>query len=88
MRTFLDLGLDAHSDPWSGSRPMSPDGLPLLGRPRGFDNLVVAGGHGMFGLSLAPATALALSEMLIDGRSSTDLSAFHPDRFSLRRLAS
>ncbi len=88
MRSFLDLDLDEHSDPWSGSRPMSPDGLPLIGRPRGFDNLVVAGGHGMFGLSLAPATALALSEMLVDGRSSTDLSAFHPDRFSRRRMAS
>jgi D-amino-acid dehydrogenase len=87
MRTFLDLDLDANFDPWSGGRPMTPDGLPLLGRPHGFDNLVVAGGHGMFGLSLAPATALALSELIVDGRSSTDLSSFHPDRFGRRRIA-
>ena len=90
MLTFLDLDLDldAYFDPWSGSRPMTPDGLPLLGRPHGFENMVVAGGHGMFGLSLAPATALALSELIIDGRSPTDLSDFHPERFSRRRMAS
>ena len=45
-----------------------------------------AGGHGMFGLSLAPATALVVSELIGDGRADTDLAAFHPDRFTLRRL--
>ena len=88
LRTFLALDLDDHHSPWAGSRPMSPDGLPLLGRPRGLENLIVAGGHGMFGLSLAPATALALSEWIVDGRTDTDLSDFDPDRFSIRRLVS
>ena len=58
----------------------------MLGRPRGLDNLVIAGGHGMFGLSLAPVTALAISELIIDGRSATDLTDFHPDRFTVGRL--
>ena len=86
MRRFIDLDFDAHFGTWSGSRPMSPDGLPLMGRPKGYSNLVLAAGHGMFGLSLAPTSALALSELIIDGRSSIDLSDFGPDRFTLRRL--
>lgn len=87
MRTFIDLDFDASFDTWAGSRPMSPDGSPLLGRPKGFDNLVLATGHGMFGLSLAPASAMALSELIVDGASSVDLSDFDPDRFTFRHLA-
>ncbi len=86
MRTFVDLDFDARFDTWAGSRPMSPDGLPLLGRPKGHRNLVVAAGHGMFGLSLAPVSALAVSELILEGSSCTDLTEFHPDRFTLRNL--
>jgi D-amino-acid dehydrogenase len=86
MRTFINLDYAAPFDTWAGSRPMSPDGLPLLGRPNGYTNLVVAAGHGMYGLSLAPSTALALSELIVDGTSSTDLTDFNPDRFTLRGL--
>ena len=86
LRTFVELDFGAASDTWAGGRPMSPDGLPLLGRPKDLSNVVMAGGHGMFGLSLAPATALVVSELIGDGRADTDLAAFHPDRFTLRRL--
>ena len=85
LRKYLNLEWDAAFDTWSGSRPMSPDGLPLMGRPREFDNLIVAAGHGMFGLSLTPSSAVALSELIIDGRSSIDLTDFNPDRFHLRK---
>lgn len=86
MRQVIELDFDAHFDTWAGSRPMSPDGLPLMGRPRDFSNLVLAAGHGMFGLSLTPVSAIALSELVLDGRSSVDLSDFDPDRFTLRKL--
>lgn len=43
--------------PWSGLRPCSPDGLPYLGKVRGLSNVVIATGHAMLGLSLAPVTA-------------------------------
>jgi D-amino-acid dehydrogenase len=86
LRTFVDLDFDAATDTWAGGRPMSPDGLPLLGRPSGSSNVVMAGGHGMFGLSLAPATALVVAELITDGRADTDLAPFNPDRFTLRRL--
>ena len=80
MRPFLDLEWTEQWEPWSGSRPMSPDGLPLIGRPRTLANVVVAGGHGMFGLTLAPATAHVVAELIVDGGTSVDLSAFDPDR--------
>ena len=89
LRRYLNLDWDGSFDTWSGSRPMSADGLPLMGRSRDYDNLVVAAGHGMFGLSLAPASGLALAEMISDGDTSVDLSDFNPDRFRfpIRRSA-
>ena len=48
--------------------------------PRRFSNVVIAGGHGMYGLTLAPATARAVAELIVDGDPSTDLAAFDPDR--------
>ena len=80
MRRYLDLAWEERFDTWAGSRPMSADGLPLIGRTRRFANVVIAGGHGMFGLTLAPATGRAVAELLVDGRPSTDLSPFDPDR--------
>jgi glycine/D-amino acid oxidase-like deaminating enzyme len=40
----------------------------------------------MFGLSLAPVSALAVSELVLDGSSSIDIADFDPDRFTLRNL--
>jgi D-amino-acid dehydrogenase len=80
MRAFLDLDWESRRQAWAGSRPMSADGLPLIGRARRYANVVVAGGHGMYGLTLAPPTAHAVAELVVDGRSSTELAAFDPDR--------
>jgi D-amino-acid dehydrogenase len=80
MRRYLDLAWDERSDTWAGSRPMSADGLPLIGRTRRLTNVVIAGGHGMYGFTLAAATARAVAELIVDGTSSTDLRAFDPDR--------
>ncbi|MGI9030652.1 MAG: NAD(P)/FAD-dependent oxidoreductase, partial [Ilumatobacteraceae bacterium] len=80
MRPFLDLDWESRREAWAGSRPMSADGLPLIGRTRRLANVVVAGGHGMYGLTLAPSTARAVAELIVDGRPSTELAAFDPDR--------
>jgi len=80
MRPFLDLDWESQRDAWAGSRPMSADGLPLIGRTRRLANVVIAGGHGMYGLTLAPSTARAVAELIVDGRASSDLAAFDPDR--------
>lgn len=69
-------------EPWVGLRPVSPDGMPYLGRVPHLDNLVVATGHAMMGLSLAPVTGKLVSEILTNRPTSIALDALAPDRFS------
>ncbi len=66
---------------WAGLRPISPDGLPLIGSLPGQESLFVATGHGMLGVTLAPATAALLTPLVLDGRRSPESEPFRPDRF-------
>jgi D-amino-acid dehydrogenase len=66
---------------WRGLRPCSPDGLPYIGRTDRFDNVVLATGHGMMGLSLGPATGKLVSEAIAEEVDSMAIDAFSPDRF-------
>jgi D-amino-acid dehydrogenase len=68
--------------PWAGLRPCSPDGLPYIGRSRDYDNVLVAAGHAMLGVTLAPATGLVISELLAGHKTSAPLEQFAPDRFT------
>ena len=70
---------------WVGMRPLTPDGLPVIGAVPGADNVYLATGHGMLGVTLAPATAVALAELMVTGRRSAALSPFDPARFLPRR---
>ncbi|MBT8282626.1 MAG: FAD-binding oxidoreductase, partial [Muriicola sp.] len=63
-----------------GLRPVSPDGLPYIGRTSGFSNLTVATGHAMMGWSLGPATGKLVSELISEQPLSMPLDSFHPDR--------
>ena len=65
---------------WAGLRPATPDGLPLLGPIDGMPGLYVASGHGMLGVTLAPASAVAIAAMLDSGRVPAELEAFRPLR--------
>ncbi len=69
-------------EPWVGLRPVSPDGMPYLGKNPRLDNLVVATGHAMMGLSLAPVTGKLVTEILTNRPSFIPLGALAPDRFS------
>ena len=69
------------AEAWAGFRPMTPDSLSMIGRLGSNDNAYVASGHGMFGITLAPATALAVVEMVESGRIPERLKAFDPARF-------
>jgi D-amino-acid dehydrogenase len=73
--------MPAEKDTWFGFRPASPDGLPYIGRNGKFNNLIIATGHGMMGLSLGPATGLLVSELVAGVKSSIDIKAFSPNRF-------
>lgn len=66
---------------WRGLRPCAPDGLPLIGRVDGVENLVVATGHGMAGTTLAPITAKLVAEVLQGLPPTVDLEPMRPDRF-------
>jgi D-amino-acid dehydrogenase len=68
-------------EPWKGLRPCSPDGLPYLGRTARYDNLVIATGHAMMGLSLAPITGRLVGQLVAGERPEHDLTLLSPDRF-------
>ena len=69
---------------WAGARPMTPDGLPVIGLAPGFGNLAVASGHAMLGVTLAPATGEAIAELLTTGRVPEVVRPFDPGRFGRR----
>ena len=68
-------------EPWVGLRPCSPDGLPYLGEARGQSRVVVATGHAMLGLSLAPVTGMLVAKLVSGEASEIDLAALNPARF-------
>jgi glycine/D-amino acid oxidase-like deaminating enzyme len=68
-------------------RPVTDDGLPLIGRVPGGAGAYVATGHGPWGILNAPATGLALAELIVDGAaSSVDLRPFDPARLPASRI--
>jgi len=66
---------------WRGLRPLTPDDRPILGRTRAFENLVIATGHGMSGISQGPITGQLVAELCRGEPPSLPLAAFSPDRF-------
>ena len=75
-----------HPDPdgpveaWAGLRPATPDGLPLIGALAGLDGIYLATGHGMLGVTLAPATANLLAPLVLEDRAAPELTPFDPAR--------
>jgi D-amino-acid dehydrogenase len=67
---------------WRGLRPCSPDGLPIIGRAPGRERLVLATGHGMWGLQLGPLTGRLVADVLLHQTPSMDLRPLRPERFA------
>ena len=67
---------------WMGMRSFLPDGLPAIGRVPGFDNVYVATGHGMNGVTLAPMTGAVIADLMVRGHVDLDLRPFDPARFA------
>jgi D-amino-acid dehydrogenase len=59
---------EPHAEPvlesWYGWRPMTPDSLPFIGRAPALDNVYLAAGHGMLGVSMSPATGRLIAELM------------------------
>lgn len=84
LRPLLS-GLDwsRRADEWVGPRPLSSDGVPLVGRTA-TPGVFVAGGHGMWGVTLGPLTGRLLARQVATGQTPSELKALDP----LRRLRS
>ena len=67
---------------WNGMRPLSPDGLPFIGRANQYSNVVIAGGHAMIGLSLAAGTGKVVEEIINNEKTSVPIDAFNVNRFN------
>jgi D-amino-acid dehydrogenase len=65
-----------------GMRPLTPDGLPVIGPIPDYRNLTVASGHAMLGVTLGPATGEAMAELITTGKSPAAIEPFAPSRFS------
>jgi D-amino-acid dehydrogenase len=83
-RYYPDLAvtMPATETVWRGLRPCSPDGLPYIGRLKHLQNLTLATGHGMMGVSLGPATGQLVAETVTGRTASLSLHPFAPERFS------
>ena len=66
---------------WRGPRPVTPDGLPVVGRVPRRERVILATGHCMLGLSLAPVTGKLVAELAGGRPPSVDLDPLSPDRF-------
>ncbi len=67
---------------WAGLRPMTPDGLPVLGPSPDVAGLYYATGHGRNGILLAPLTGRLIAELIVAGTSPDGLDPFLPARFA------
>ncbi len=68
-------------EPWAGLRPVSPDGIPYLGRVRDLPNLIVSTGHAMMGLSLGPVSGRLAADLLAGDEPFRPIEAMAPGRF-------
>lgn len=77
----FEVALPERKEIWYGFRPCSPDGLPYLGNSQRLQNLVIAGGLGMMGLSLGPAVGKTVSELVQNEKRKKEIEIFNPERF-------
>jgi D-amino-acid dehydrogenase len=69
-------------EPWVGLRPVTPDGLPYIGRTNRWRNLTVATGHAMMGLSLGPITGQLAAQIIAGEKTTISIDLLSPDRYA------
>jgi D-amino-acid dehydrogenase len=77
----LDIQPPDTGKAWFGYRPVTPDGLPYIGRHKQYNNLVFAGGHAMLGVSAAAGTGKLVEEIIGKKQLEIPVLAFDPARF-------
>ena len=76
------LGAAATLDVRVGFRPVTPDGLPVLGAVRGLDSLAFATGHGDYGIEVGPYSGALVADQLIGSEPPWPLDPYAPERFA------
>jgi D-amino-acid dehydrogenase len=66
---------------WYGWRPMTYDSLPIIDRSPKYDNVFIAAGHNMLGLSMAPATGKLVAELVSGSTPHIDPTPYRVGRF-------
>ena len=80
IRPLLDgVGWHDVRDEWVGARPLTADGLPLVGASA-TEGVFVAAGHGMWGVTLGPLTGRLLADQIVTGARPPELTALDPLR--------
>jgi D-amino-acid dehydrogenase len=82
VREYL-VGMDDFEllEIWRGLRPLTPDGLPIIGRSQQWRNLTIATGHGMQGIALGPVTGKVVAQLICGEAPCVDLSGLREERF-------
>ena len=91
VRDLLEYACDLVPAAWSarfegvrvGLRPATDDELPIIGRSSSMPGVFYATGHFRNGVLLAPLTAFAIADLVLDKRSAPELAITRPDRFGL-----
>lgn len=84
VKTFypgLKIDFPPKNQIWTGLRPVSPDGLPYIGKTEHFDNLLISGGNAMLGISEGAAAGQIISDIVERRSTPIDISAFRVGRF-------
>ncbi len=79
--TDIEINPDERANATSGLRPVSPDGVPFIGKTSKYNNLTVAAGHAMMGWSLGPITGQLVAELVANKNTSVNVSPLAPERF-------
>ncbi len=77
---FPDAGDFKNAQRWCGNRPMTSDGVPIIG-PTKYKNLYLNTGHGHLGWTLSAGSAKLITEQILDIRTKLDIADYSVDRF-------
>jgi D-amino-acid dehydrogenase len=80
QKLFPEMDGEATATKWMGSRPSTPDSLPLIGRTPKNPRIICAFGHSHLGLTLGAVTAELVAD-IVAGRKPKEIAALKPDRF-------
>ncbi|MBD0832555.1 NAD(P)/FAD-dependent oxidoreductase [Aestuariibaculum sediminum] len=78
----IEINEEERAQATAGLRPVSPDGVPFIGKTKKYKNLTVAAGHAMMGWSLGPITGKLVAELVDNKDTSVNTNPLSPERFS------